>query len=257
MSVLVLLFGTAMGCVAVCAARTRGSQAKIAPRNLVICGGGVLPGEAIKRFRELAGPEPKLVCIPTAIGDDVDREKIRNRWQGRGFENIAILHTTDRETAASREFVEPLTTATAVWFGGGYQQRLAKVYVGTRVEEEIYKLLERGGVVGGSSAGAAIQSRVMVAGHKPDIYKGLDLLPGGIVDQHFLARNRVPRLLAAVRAHPSRTGYGIDERTALVLSDSKLDVIGKSYVVRIRSVKGKIQVDVFKAGDTIKDWNAE
>ena len=96
-------------------------------------------------------------------------------------------------------------------------------------------MLARGGVVGGTSAGAAIQSKVMIAGGQtePRMATGLDLLPGAIIDQHFLARKRHDRLVAAVTKHPECVGFGIDEGTALVVRGRRLEVLGNSTVTVI------------------------
>jgi cyanophycinase len=229
-----------------------GQNVEPSPR-LVICGGGKLPDTIYNEFRSLAGPETKLVVIPTASKEDINVEEIQQLWQSRGFREVYILHTNDPEVASTDKFFESLKTATAVWFSGGSQQRIADAYVGTPVEEELYKLLQRGGVIGGTSAGAAIQSRVMIRGGKtePKISTGLDLLPGAIIDQHFLKRNRIARLIAAVRIHPDLFGFGIDEGTAIVVSDGTNRIIGTSYVLRVEVVDGAIQIDSFKEGDTL------
>jgi len=223
-----------------------------APR-LVICGGGSLPESVFKEFRKLASPEALLVVIPTASPRKCDVEMVQKLWQSRGFQDVRVLHTNDRKVAASAEFAEPLRTATAVWFGGGSQQRIADAYLGTPVEKELYQLVQRGGVIGGTSAGAAIQSRVMIAqgNSQPKMSTGLDLLPGAIVDQHFLKRNRFPRLLAAIRTHPKLIGIGVDEATALVVCDGKAKVVGRSYVIRVASVEGEIKVDAFGDEKTV------
>jgi cyanophycinase len=229
-----------------------GQEDSLSPR-LVVCGGGSLPDVVYERFRELAGPQPRLVVIPTASRRDPDMHEVQKLWNARGFDEVCVLHTSDRDVASSVEFVAPLKQATAVWFGGGLQRRIADAYVGTLVEQELHAVLQRGGVVGGTSAGAAIQSRVMIASGRgePDISVGLDLLPGTIVDQHFLKRNRIPRLLSAVRAHPQRIGIGIDEGTALVLADGQAQVVGRSYVLRVASIDGELRIDAFGEGQTI------
>lgn len=221
--------------------------------KLVVCGGGSLPDAIFQRFRELAGSRPSLVIIPTASQRDPDADALQVLWMSRGFSNIDILHTNDRDVASSAEFVASLKSATAVWFGGGSQQRIADVYLGTQVEKELHELLGRGGVIGGTSAGAAIQSQIMIAGgsDEPKISTGIDLLREAIVDQHFLKRNRIPRLIAAIRSHPHLTGFGIDEGTALVVHDGKSEVIGTSYVLRIKSTDGMLSVNAFKNGETI------
>lgn len=190
--------------------------------SLVIAGGGSLPDSIYKSFLELAGGEnAKLVIVPTASesADKADEETLANRWTERGFPSVKVLHTRDRKVASDAEFLAPLKEATAVWFEGGQQSRIADAYQGTAFESELKNLLKRGGVIGGTSAGAAIPSKIMIASGKnePNIQTGLDLLPGAIIDQHFTQRNRHPRLRLAVKEHPQCVGFGIDEGTALIV----------------------------------------
>lgn len=226
----------------------------VLPAPKLFIGGGSLPETMYEEFRKLTGPDAKLIVIPTASQGDIDVEEIQELWQSRGFQEVGILHTNDREVASSAEFTEPLRTATAVWFSGGSQQRIADAYIGTPVEMELYQLLQRGGVIGGSSAGAAIQSRVMIRGgdSQPRISTGLDLLPGAIIDQHFLKRNRLSRLIEAIRTHhPGLIGFGIDEGTAMVVCDNEYRIVGKSYVLRVELVEGVIKIDAFEDGDIV------
>ena len=228
-----------------------GQDVQPAPKLFV--GGGALPESMFKEFLKLTGPDAKLVVIPTASSDDLDVDEIQNIWHSRGFLHTTVLHTNDREVASSTEFTEQLRTATAVWFSGGSQNRIADAYIGTPVEKELYQLLQRGGVIGGSSAGAAIQSRVMIGGgdKEPKISTGLELLPGAIIDQHFLKRNRLSRLITAVRIHPELIGFGIDEGTAIVVCDNEYKIVGKSYVLRVELIEGEIKIDAFEDGDII------
>ena len=125
-----------------------------------------------------------------------------------------------------------LQNATGVWIGGGSQTRVTDVYVDTPVERELYALLARGGAIGGSSAGAAVQSRLMIARGSPvaEIATGFALLPGSVIDQHFLARKRRPRLLSVLDKHPQMVGLGVDEGTALVVINRRMEVMGRSTV---------------------------
>jgi len=213
--------------------------------SLVIVGGGEQTDEIINRFVDLAGaPEAKLVVIPTASPDKALSEAavsaISERWHARGIKNTVVLHTRDQDEANRNEFSAPLRDATAVWISGGAQTRIASAYVGTKVQSELHALLQRGGVIGGTSAGAAIQSDVMIENGNPipNIGRGLGLLPNVIIDQHFLARNRGNRLIEAIRRHPNLVGIGIDEATALVVQGSRAEVIGNSYVVVVTAAKG-------------------
>lgn len=202
---------------------------------LVVCGGGKLPAAIYERFVQLAGGEKaKLVIIPTAseTADKGEVEKLLSPWMARKVASAVALHTRGRKNADDPKFVEPLREATGVWFGGGQQSRIADAYVGTAVERELLALLKRGGVIGGTSAGAAVQSRLMIAGGNPEakLGRGFDFLPGSVIDQHFLKRDRKPRLLGVLTQHPGYVGFGIDEGTALVVRGRQLEVVGDSTV---------------------------
>lgn len=208
--------------------------------SLVIHGGGELPDTVRDKFLELAGgKEARIVVIPTAsaaadaqVADPRQHEQLLEPWKSAGAADVQVLHTASKEQASEPGLVESLTTATAVWFGGGDQTRIAATYLDTAVERELVALLSRGGVIGGTSAGAAIQSKEMIAGGQaePKMGVGFDLLPGAIIDQHFLARKRRERLVAAIALHPGLVGFGVDEATALVVEDRKLQVVGNSTV---------------------------
>jgi cyanophycinase len=210
--------------------------------TLVIAGGGELRGTGIiERFIELAGgPSEPIVVIPTADGDS----NYTPRWAGlspfvaAGARNIHILHTYDPEEADTEAFVQPLREAKAVWFMGGRQWRLADAYLGTRTEEELNALLARGGVIGGSSAGASIQASFLVRGARegnhivmsPDYERGFGFLHNAAIDQHLIVRNRERDLLQVLSAHPYLLGIGIDESTAIVVRGNSFEVIGSSQV---------------------------
>ncbi len=205
---------------------------------LVVVGGGPIPDQIIDRFVELGGGNgTRLVVIPTASSDNglPTADSTIQLWSSRGVTHAIQLHTRDRSQADNEDFVNPLRNATAVWISGGQQSRLADAYVGTKVQAELVKLRNRGGVIGGTSAGAAILSGVMIVGGNPvpKIGRGLDLIPGIIVDQHFLRRSRVNRLLEAVGRHPDRMGIGIDESTAIIVQGDRAKVVGDSYVTVI------------------------
>ncbi|MAI69653.1 MAG: cyanophycinase [Rhodopirellula sp.] len=202
--------------------------------SLIISGGGQ-PAPIIKdRFLALAGnSEAKLVIIPTAslTADEAAKDHAA-AWRDANLSTITILHTRDRIRADDPQFVAPLKSASAVWLSGGSQTRLSNAYVGTLVETELHALLARGGVIGGTSAGAAIMSRDMIASGRsdPKMGTGFGFLPYSIIDQHFLTRNRQTRSLKAVKEHPGRFGLGIDEGTAVEVSGRRIRVIGNSTV---------------------------
>lgn len=202
--------------------------------SLVICGGGHLPDAVREKFIELAGGKSaRLVIIPTASGDDTvdeDGQEVAEIWRSREPASVTIVHTRVRDEANSSEFVEPIRHATGAWITGGKQSQIAAAYSGTLVEKELAALVARGGVVGGTSAGAACQSRVMLVRGQVHKDPGLGLIPGAIIDQHFLARDRKARLCEALGVHPGLVGLGIDEGTALIVHGRELRCLGDSTV---------------------------
>jgi cyanophycinase len=228
--------------------------------TLVIGGGGDLPELVRDRFVELAGgPQARIIVIPTAhsVADRPEASAALDPWMGKGAASVRLLHTRSKEQANDSAFVQPLTEATGVWLGGGQQQKLTEAYLGTEVERQLKRLLDRGGVIGGSSAGAAVMTRVMITRGRmqADVGEGFDLLPGAVVDQHFLKRNRLSRLLSVLSDHPDLVGLGIDEQTAVVfhVRSRLLSVIGDSFVIACvpGSEDNPARLEVLKSGDKI------
>jgi cyanophycinase len=232
----------------------------------VICGGD-LPDKMRQTFLELAGGQSaKIVVIPTASsyadGTAAERAEFLEPWVKRGVALASLLHTRSLVKADEPGFCRPLEEATGVWFSGGDQSRVTEAYLGTEVERALRRMLARGGVIGGTSAGAAIMSRVMITGgqDKATIGTGFGFLPGAVVDQHALRRNRVNRLLGVLADHPDLVGVAIDEATALVVRQGRWRVVGDSYVVVCRSPGGgkPMGFDVLHQGNegSLDDWKA-
>jgi cyanophycinase len=208
--------------------------------SLVVVGGAMRDPAIVRRFIDLAGgPEAPIVVIPTAGGgEDYDAfyPGLRS-FRAQGARNLTVLHTWDRAEADSEAFVAPILEAQGVWFPGGRQWRLADVYLGTRTEAELWALLERGGVIGGSSAGATIQGSYLARGDTEtntvmmgDHEEGFGFLKNTAIDQHLLMRNRHFDLLEIVEARPELLGIGIDENTAIVVQGDRFEVVGQGYV---------------------------
>jgi len=216
--------------------------AEVGPDNgrLILAGGAVKDPAIYQRFLDLAGgPEAPIVVIPTAGG----AERYDRYWAGLrpleqlGAKHLTLLHTRDREVAETAEFVAPIREARGVWFSGGRQWRLADAYLNTRTHRELRALLARGGVIGGSSAGATIQGSYLARGDTKtntimmgDHQEGFAFLRNVAIDQHLLRRNRQFDLIEIVEAHREVLGVGIDENTAIVVEGDRLEVIGQSLV---------------------------
>lgn len=232
----------AIGPVLVLAAVTLTSAQQIGPRTgaLVVVGGALRDPAIYARFIELAGgPDAPIVVVPTA-GDADDYDQY---WSGlgafrdHGARNLTLLHTRDRTRADSEAFVKPLVGARGVFFTGGRQWRLADAYLNTRTQRELQQLLDRGGVIGGSSAGATILGSFLVRGDTKgnelmigDHVAGFGFMKNTAIDQHLLRRNRQFDLIEVIEKHPELLGIGIDENTAVVVQGDRFDVIGQGYV---------------------------
>lgn len=209
--------------------------------SLVIVGGAMRDPAIIERFIQLAGgPDAPIVVIPTAGGGDTYDQYYPGlrSFRDAGATDLTVLHTTDRQRANSEAFVAPLRRARGVWFTGGRQWRLADAYLDTRVHDELRGVLDRGGVIGGSSAGATILGSYLARGDTAintimmgDHEVGFGFLHDVAIDQHLLRRNRQFDLLEVIEAHPELLGIGLDEDTAIVVQGDEFEVVGRSYVV--------------------------
>ena len=214
------------------------------PGALVIVGGGGSTPAIWDRFMELAGGDSAvIVYVPTASAGDIDTtdNSALRAWRERNPKSAILMHTRSRDTANTEAFVAPLRRATGVWFGGGVQSRITDAYLGTRTEEALHDVLRRGGVIGGTSAGAAIMTEVMITGSveradtsaplEATLGRGFGFLPSAVADQHFTQRRRQPRLVGVLRKHPGLVGFGVDEATALIVHGRRdLEVLGRGRV---------------------------
>ncbi|MGC3971292.1 MAG: cyanophycinase [Pirellulales bacterium] len=203
--------------------------------TVFLCGGGKLPDRVYEEFHKLGGgSEGRLVVITTAsMFAGTSREiYLLERWQSQGWKSVDVLHTRDRSVAANPAFSAALRNATAVWMVGGEQHRLLESYAGTPVHEELHNMLARGGLVGGTSAGMALAGEHAIVGGvvTPRLDAGLGFISNAIFDQHFSERRREARLASAVAAKPGIVGFGVDERTALVIHGREMRVVGEGSV---------------------------
>ncbi len=219
--------------------------------HLFIIGGGRRGPELMKEYVRLAGgPEhASILVLPMASGDgDTTGREMAEEFRGLGVQTARSLFIT-REQAMTPGIIEQFKDVTGVYFTGGDQARITRELVGTPVQDKLKELYRSGAVIGGTSAGAAVMSAVMLTGDerlnrdtvngfvfiKRDnivVTEGLGFLTTVIVDQHFIRRKRMNRLISVVLEHAPHVGVGIDEATAVIVSpDSTFRVMGSGSVM--------------------------
>jgi len=219
--------------------------------KLIIIGGGSIPDTIFHLFAaSIGGRNQPVVVIPTATGDEpyIKEGGHLKKFSERGFSLLKTIHTRDRDKAGDKTFIAMMKEAKGLFLGGGDQQRLADAYAGTLLHEEMRALLDRGGVIMGTSAGASIMGSVLMGGdhrlspHRMhQLPRGLGLMNHTAIDQHVLVRNRQFDMLPIMRADTSLFGIAIDESTAAIVEGDVLSVAGGSYVLVYDRVQWKRQ----------------
>jgi cyanophycinase len=207
--------------------------------TVIVVGGGSMGPEIYSAFIGAAGgPDALILVVPNASGADSVSPNAGQAWRSNGARNVRVLFTKDRKVADSDSFTAIIRQAGGVWFDGGRQYRLVQDYGGTRTEREFMAVLERGGVVGGSSAGATILGDFMVRGAPSNNntimdYPGYQTAFGYLrnvgIDQHVVARSRLPDLAdSIITRYPDLLGISEDEGTAWVVRGDTGWIIGRS-----------------------------
>ncbi|HNY06334.1 MAG TPA: cyanophycinase [Candidatus Egerieousia sp.] len=256
-------------------AQSKNSQLQYLPEKvnakgtLVIEGGGDRISVILKTIIKYGGGDnAKLLVVPFASG--VAEETGQN--QSKEFRNLGCKNANyifcAKEAIDAPENLAKLDGVTAIFFSGGDQLRLVDFLAGTKFFERIKQIYRNGGVISGTSAGAAIMSRIMLTGRSitdttddshefnyirhndVEIAKGFGFLNNIIVDQHFITRRRQVRLINVLLDHPNYRGIGIDEESAVVVKpNSTIEVIGNSNVMLFepyKAVAGKGHAKSFK-----------
>ena len=186
-----------------------------------------------------------MVYIPTAGSDEeLEAQRIKGRGEDYfaeffGVSKVSFLHPNDWDEADTEDFVRPLGESNAVFIEGGRHWRLADSYLDSKTHQELLNLLDRGGVIAGTSAGATIQGSFMVRGNSDaddpnivigDHQEGFAFIANIAIDQHIRAREREAELAQVLELHPELLGIGIDEDTAVHVQGDRFDVLGAGHV---------------------------
>jgi len=208
------------------------------------CGSGVL-----ERFAQLCGgAKARVVVITTATGmPDAVLAEYERVFRKLGVRHVRELPISGRADADSPAAAAALDGATGVFLSGGDQARL-QTLVGSKINERLAARLGAGLVIAGTSAGATALGRTMILGGTGAEVStatvrtapGLGLMPRMLIDMHFGERGRLPRLLSAVALDPDRLGVGIDENTAICVSEASFEVIGGGVVSVVDAQKSTV-----------------
>ena len=171
--------------------------------------------------------------MPCSEAEEINAEPgILDSWRRMGVRSVAWIHTKDRYLANNDETIlRHLRKATGIWFGGGRQWNLVDSYQNTTAHKLMEEVLARGGVIGGSSAGASIQGSYMIRGNSvgnidpmaPGYHTGLGFISMAI-DQHFTQRGRLPDMTEFANKYPQMLGVGLDEASSIIVQGSVAEV---------------------------------
>jgi cyanophycinase len=237
--------------------------------TLLLVGGGPAQEDVNAEFVRLAGgASGHIVVIPApAVDPGKDAEALAGaeRWaRALGVPHVTVLHTSSRKEADSDAFVRPLLDATGVWLPGGEAGRILVSYLGTRTERELVAVLARGGVIGGTSAGALVWGSEVLTFRAPkdgspyqmgnaDALRlddphavGFGALRQVVIAPHFTEFRMQPSLVKAVATRPQLLGIGIDEASALEVHGTVGAVLGRGHVTVVSA--GSTAPQVLSAG---------
>jgi len=210
--------------------------------KLIVIGGGDILDTMYNLFaKEIGGKDQPIVYIPTATDDEpwIQAGQHLVKFTSRGFTNLTTVHTRDKQKANDPVFIERIRKAKGVFIGGGDQANIAAAFLGTDVHKELIALLNRGGIIMGTSAGATIMGDVMITGweqrkapHVQHQYPaGLAFMKNTSIDQHVLVRNRQFDLIPMMESNSNLLGMALDEATAAYVQRDSIQVVGRSYMM--------------------------
>jgi cyanophycinase len=232
---------------------------------LFIIGGGDRSEAMMKRYIGLAErfQSGKIVIytmasgVPTETGTELVAE-----FKKLGAKN-AVWENLTHDQALVEDNTAVLKDAGGIYFSGGDQARLTAALLDTPIYKKIMELYRQGAVIGGTSAGAAVMSEVMITGdekRKPGgeeeecnkfrtietgniiTARGFGFVTRAVIDQHFIVRKRYGRLISVIAEHPDLMGVAINEDTAVLIGpDETFEVVGESYVLVLDPAAARIQ----------------
>lgn len=225
-----------------------------AETKLLMVGGGNRPAAAMAEFVKAAGSgNSSLLVIPWASESFESAEVIKKELLLSRPGKVEVI--VDRDDLKNK-----IQNATGIFFTGGDQNKLMKEILDSGTYILMREQFHKGVVFGGTSAGTAIMSDPMLSGsadltvidgNKTELVKGLGLLPTHIiVDQHFIMRQRFNRLAGLILGLKDHVGIGVDENTALFITDNQAVVMGPTQVLVFKQIeKNNLSVKMYFEGE--------
>jgi cyanophycinase len=218
--------------------------------SLFIIGGGSRPNEMVLRMiaKSKLDSNGYLVILPMA--SEIPDSAIvwsSEQFKINGVNNIVGFNFVAGDEPSS-DRLDSLRNANLIYISGGDQNRFMRIIRGSEIEKAIHDAFAKGAMIAGTSAGAAVMSKIMITGnelksreYRPtfqiiesdniETSNGLGLINSAIIDQHFIVRSRHNRLISAVIEFPDLKGIGIDESTAILVQGDSAEVVGSSQVM--------------------------
>jgi len=263
--------------------------------HLIVAGGAMSRDNQLVygELARLGGPNATAAVLPTASGvpESSGPSALSRMASLFGEDNVELIPVNydTQELADDPEIAERIRRHNVIWFTGGNQARIIDAFRRPGDErgdtvgyDALWSVLKNDGVIGGTSAGAAMQSDPAIGGGTSEnalatgrgdygptesedrgviIRQGMGFFTYGIVDQHFLARGRLGRLVAALEETGIMRGYGIDEDSAIAVNrnNGEIRALGPQalMLVDIRRLtrtglsRDNIRVSMLSTGDFV------
>jgi cyanophycinase len=232
--------------------------------RLVLIGGGPRPSAALARFAEWAGgARARILVVTWAARDPAEAfEAFRKDLAPYTSGAVHSAPVAPLNAEAKARLRDLLAWASAVYFTGGDQDRIMDELSDRSLLEHMRARYQEGVVFAGTSAGTAVMSSIAITGDGDrtvmdgdvvEVRPGIGLLPGVVLDQHFIRRQRQNRLFGLVLKHPRLLGVGVDEGTAVLVRENRYaEVVGASRVMLVEASGdgGELRLQLLSPGET-------
>jgi cyanophycinase len=251
--------------------------------HLFIIGGGEKTDALMKDLLKVSGtgPDDYVIILPMS-SEEPDSSVIfaQEDFASVGIKKVVGFNfTANGQVTQSR--IDSIMKAKLVFITGGDQTRFMKIVGKGPIYKAIHDAYKNGATIAGTSAGAAVMSKKMITGNNlkhpefegrfptiepqnVEVTQGLGMVDNMIIDQHFIKRQRMNRLISVVLENPAEVCVGIDESTAIIVTGNSFTVTGENQVIVVRNPsKSKkiqnslmgghgLQIDILLPGETWK-----